>query len=152
MMYQNGVTRAKGLTDAERNGISRLLTRVRKRYDKPVQTSRHMKARFMVPSFLQETIASDVRPKASTKKTVTWLCLPYFCLEKYSEPLPSSGPSSYPMRTLLQARFSMVEKQRDMQQAIRHLDGIPLDHCFHIAQMWCLVIEDCESHFLRIWW
>jgi hypothetical protein len=51
------------------------------------------------------------------------------------------------MRTLLQARFSMVEKQRDMQQAVRHLDGIPLDHCFHIAQMWCLIIEDCESHF-----
>lgn len=101
----------------------------------------------MVPSFLQETISSEIRPKAQKSTTVTWLCLPYFCLEKYSELLATSGPSSHPMRTLLQARFSMVQKQRDLQQAVCQLEDAPLEHCFHIAQLWCVVIEDCEFQF-----
>ena len=31
-----------------------------------------------------------------------------------------------------------------MQQAVSHLPDIPHDHCFHIAQIWCLLLGDCK--------
>jgi hypothetical protein len=54
------------------------------------------------------------------------------------------------MRTLLQARFSLVQKQRDLQQAVCQLEDAATEHCFHIAQLWCLVLEDCESQIFHL--
>ncbi|PVH80882.1 hypothetical protein DL98DRAFT_458808 [Cadophora sp. DSE1049] len=95
----------------------------------------------MVPSFLQDNVSGEKRPVASKARTVSWLCVPYFCLEKYSTP---SGlrASSHPMRTLLQARFALIQKDRDMKQAVCYLQNIPPEHCFHIAQVWFLVLDD----------
>lgn len=101
----------------------------------------------MLPSRLQATLAHEGQIKASRPRTVTWLCMPYFCLEKYSDSRSSSRPSSHPMTTLLQARFSLVQKERDMQQAVCHLHDAPAEHCFHIAQTWCLVLDDCELQY-----
>ncbi|KAH9206701.1 hypothetical protein DL95DRAFT_375096 [Leptodontidium sp. 2 PMI_412] len=95
----------------------------------------------MVPSFLQETLAGEKRPKNSKARTISWLCAPYFCLEKYST-LSGLKGSSHPMRTLLQARFALVQKERDMKQAVCYLQNIPPEHCFHIAQVWFLILDD----------
>lgn len=140
---QNNALSITGLTDLERNAVSKLLGRVKKRYDKPLQTSRNIKTRFMVPSFLQDNLSGEMRPKASRARTISWMCVPYFCLDKYAVP---SGlkPSSHPMRTLLQARFSLVQKERDMQQAVCHLPDTPAEHCFYITQVWFLILDDCE--------
>ncbi|KAH7370897.1 hypothetical protein BKA65DRAFT_562836 [Rhexocercosporidium sp. MPI-PUGE-AT-0058] len=130
-----------GLTDSETAAIAKILGRAKKGYDKPLQTSTKVKTRFMVPAFLQETVAVEKRPVASKARTISWLCIPYFCMEKYAAP---SGlrTSSHPMRTLLQARFALVQKARDMQQAVCHLPNIPPEHCFHIAQVWFLILSD----------
>jgi hypothetical protein len=135
-----------GLTDTERSAITRLFGRVKKRFDKPMQTSKNSKSRYMTPSYMQENISRDSRPKASSKlRTVSWLCVPYFVLDSYSTPGSILHSSSHPARTLLQARFSLVQKDRDMQQAVRLLQVTPTgDVCFHIAQVWFIVIDDCK--------
>lgn len=96
----------------------------------------------MVPSFLQDNISGEMRPKVSRARTISWLCVPYFCLDRYATPA-NLKPSSHPMRTLLQARYSLVQKKRDMEQAVCHLSGTPVEHCFYIAQIWLLILDDC---------
>ena len=104
----------------------------------------------MEPGFLQETLSQGDGPKekSSRARTVTWLCLPYFCLEEYSGVLSTSRPGSHPMRTLLQARFSLVHKERDLQQAVCNMIGTAQGFCFHISQIWCLILDDCKLHWL----
>jgi hypothetical protein len=99
----------------------------------------------MEPGFLQEGLSHEDRPKEKTSKprSVTWMCLPYFFLNEYSGVLSASKPGAHPMRTLLQARFSLARKERDMQQAVCNIPGTPPNFCFHIAQLWCLVLDDC---------
>ncbi|CZR57820.1 uncharacterized protein PAC_07709 [Phialocephala subalpina] len=139
--FENNALNIAGLSQLERGAISKLLTRAKKGYDKPLQTSTKMKTRFMVPSFLQDSISEEKRLKDSRVRTISWLCVPYFCLDKYSTP---SGlrASSHPMRTLLQARFGLTKKERDMKQAVRWLGNTPAEHCFYIAQVWFLIIDD----------
>ena len=137
-----------GLTEFETTAIAKTLGRAKKGYDKPLQTSTKVKTRFMVPSFLQDNVVGEKRSAVSKARTVSWLCVPYFCLEKYSTP---SGlrQSSHPMRTLLQARFALIQKDRDMKQAVCYLQNIPPEHCFYIAQVWLLILDDCTLAKVR---
>jgi hypothetical protein len=32
-----------------------------------------------------------------------------------------------------------------MQQAVRHLLGSPPEHCFHIAQIGCIIVDDGKN-------
>jgi hypothetical protein len=100
----------------------------------------------MEPIFLQECLSREDRPKEKTTKprNVTWICLPYFCLEEYSGGHSASKPNAHPMRTLLQARSSLARKERDMQQAVCSVLNNPPEFCFHIPQIWCLVLDDCR--------
>jgi hypothetical protein len=142
--YQNSISAIAGLTDLERQAISRLLARARKRFDKPFQTSTGIKAKFLMPSLIAENITSQTRSKTAKPRVVTWMCLPHFRLQKYKAgtSAASARPADHPMRTLMQARFSLVQKERDMQQAVCHLRDTPDDYCFHIAQTWYLVLDD----------
>lgn len=96
----------------------------------------------MAVSILHESV-----PRSETSKagTVTWMCLPYFVLQKYSGIIANLPPSSHPVRTLLQTSYKLARRERDMQQAVRHLDGCPPESCFHIDQVWCLVLDDGEA-------
>jgi hypothetical protein len=145
-LLKHNVGAINDLSDPEQSAISKLLARAKKRYDKPLQTSRGMKSRYMLPSYLQENIATEGRPKPSSRtRTVSWICVPYFCLENYFVPAASARPSSHPMRTLLQARFSLIHKDRDMHQAVRLLPDPPAENCcFHIAQVLFIVLDDCK--------
>lgn len=119
------------------------------RLDKPIHTSGGTipkKAMYMYPCTLREALSEDSLQKATKARTVTWMCMPYLSLERYSGIKSASNPSAHPARTLLQARSSLVKKERDMQQAVCNLLTTPKDHCFHIAQAWCLVLDDCKSH------
>lgn len=95
---------------------------------------------------MQETLSQGDRPqdKLSRARAAIWICLPYFCLAEYSGVLSASRSGAHPMQTLLQARFSLVQKDRDLQQAVCNLLGTPPGFCFHIAQLWCLVLDDCN--------
>ncbi|ESZ93269.1 hypothetical protein SBOR_6369 [Sclerotinia borealis F-4128] len=125
--FQNGILNLDGIKEGERFGISRLLERVKRRYDKTLQVSSRIKVRHMIPKLLQEPF-HDEAPSAETKsRKLTWLCLPYFSLQKYAS--SDLQPSSHPPRTLLQIRQSMTPKERDLKQA---------DFVNHFFELWPL--------------
>ena len=125
--------------------------------DRALDASIGSKIRFMEPGALNVEMAQeDGTDERQPSKRATWWCLPYFCLAKYAGDLSAHKPGSHPMQTLLQARFHSVKKDRDMQQAICKISGPASKSCFHIAQLWCIVIDKCTfspplTHGLLIW-
>ena len=141
--FQSGVNNIGGITDLERQAISRLLTRARKRFDKPFQTSAGLKARYFIPCLLSESIAAPTQSKNVKPRVVTWIVQPHFQLMKYKAVGPGEGkPGDHPVRTLMQARFALVQKERDMQQAVCQLKDAKPEFCFHIVQTWYLILDD----------
>jgi hypothetical protein len=147
-MFQESVLRITGLPETDRQGISKLMAHVRRNYDKFMQVSPTSKARRMVPHVRQEPLLQETWKNGPVSRTATMMCLPYFDLKKYSRTLADFNSASHPTRTLLQARFSLTPKQRDMKQAVCQLFATPPEHCFHIAQMWCLVLDNSECCFI----
>ncbi|KAK4236126.1 hypothetical protein C8A03DRAFT_17193 [Achaetomium macrosporum] len=132
-------TRIPDLTPAEQKGIHDLLVRVQRKFVKTVQTATGRSVRHMEPACIQQVLPPD--STFSGRRTVTWVCLPYFTLEKYSglQGAPENS-SAFPIETLLQAKFSRASKERDMRQAVCESKDIPAGLCFHVAQVWCLIV------------
>ena len=135
------------LTTAEQKGIRDLLARVQRVYVKTVQTASGRSVRHMEPACIQDVLPSGGASKGSgfAPRTVTWMCLPYFSLEAYSGlQAASAHPSAFPVETLLQAKFSRAARKRDMHQAVCENNDTPDGLCFHVAQIWCLVVHNCK--------
>ncbi|KAF3762955.1 putative Mg2+ transporter [Cryphonectria parasitica EP155] len=143
--FSKEVTRIPDLTAAEEKGIRDLLARVQRKFVKTVQTANGNSVRHMEPTCIQHVLPPDGTSKAPSvaRRTVTWVCLPYFTLEKYSglEGAPQN-PAAFPIETLLQAKFSRAGRNRDMRQAVCQSKDTPTGLCFHVAQMWCLVLDN----------
>jgi hypothetical protein len=77
-----------------------------------------------------------------TLGSARWICIPYFSLEQYSGLLSASNLSLFPAQTLLQAQYSRNNVQRDMEQAVCQLGHAKRGECFHISQLWCVVIDN----------
>ena len=137
------------LTNSERKGIGEILARVRRTSVKFIQTSSGGYVRHMEPACIQHVLPSDgsFKGKTVTPRTVTWICLPYFILQNYSGPLSAENPSAFPVQTLLQAQFSRATRDRDMQQAVCQNKEAAASLCFHIAQLWCIVLDNCRFLF-----
>lgn len=123
------------------------MNEVRRKHVKSIQAT-NRSVRLMEPACIRRELPSDGGPKgqeAATPRMATWVCLPYFSLESYSSLDNASG---FPVQTLLQTQFPRVAKARDMQQAVCRNKQVPAGYCFHIAQLWCLVIDNCK--FLAI--
>ena len=101
----------------------------------------------MTPGSLLKDLDPDLPQGNPAKRRVAWKCLPYFSLEAYHDTNEASS-DSHPSRTLLQTRFSDTKRARDMQQAVCHLPNVKNDYCFHIAQVWCLILDNCECQHL----
>ncbi|RDA89977.1 hypothetical protein CP533_0853 [Ophiocordyceps camponoti-saundersi (nom. inval.)] len=76
------------------------------------------------------------------KQAARWICLPFFSLQPCSGLLSASSAVSFPPQTLLQSLYSRTPRQRDMRQAVCQLGMAPKGYCFHIAQVWCLVLDN----------
>ncbi|KAK4171864.1 hypothetical protein QBC36DRAFT_364939 [Triangularia setosa] len=142
--FTTQATRLVGLSRNERQAVSDLIARVKRQGIKQIQTSNGSYVRHMEPKFLQLPLPFDpsLKEQSFANRTITWTCLPYFSLEKYSGLLAAETPNSFPVQTLLQAQFSRATKDRDMQQAVRQLKGAPTELCFHISQLWCIVLDN----------
>ncbi|KAF2498584.1 hypothetical protein BU16DRAFT_558643 [Lophium mytilinum] len=92
--------------------------------------------RYMDPFFLQEL------PDLSNESTMIALCLPYFHLDEYSANSEGSKSTKHPSRTLLQSFMSSTAHDRDMDQAVCKLHFAPDNHCYHVSQVWCLVLGE----------
>ncbi|KAF3055618.1 hypothetical protein GL218_06953 [Daldinia childiae] len=136
------IARIPAITDSERNGFAKLLAEVKKSSVKVRPTAKGNNVRHMDPKPIRVTIPPDGRTKGQTSRFVTWLCVPYFSLEKYSGLLSASTVSSFPIETLLQSEYARTTQERDMQQAVCKNGEVPDGHCFHIAQLWCIVLDN----------
>jgi hypothetical protein len=123
-----------------------MLKKVKRQAVKTIETSRGRHVSYMEPSCIQEHLPTDNTLKGQTinPRTVTWVCLPYFTLEKYSGLEGGASSGAFPVQTLLQAQFSRVARSRDMQQVVARDRQVPSGFCYHIAQLWCLVLDNCE--------
>jgi hypothetical protein len=133
-----------GLSSSQKEGLQNMLASVKRDHVMSVQTSEGRYVRYLEPKLRHDPLVSDGKPLGS--QTVTWICLPYFSLEPYSGLLAADNPNSFPTPTLLQARFSRTTRNRDLEQAVCRLKGAPQGVCFHIAQLWCLILDNCTGH------
>ncbi|KAL2127170.1 hypothetical protein VTI74DRAFT_11210 [Chaetomium olivicolor] len=129
-----------GLSNAEIDALQTMVANIKRDNVKTIQAADGRYVRYLEPKFRQDSLASGSQALAS--QTVTWICLPYFSLEAYSGFLGSNNPRAFPMPTLLQARYSRTTRNRDMEQAVCQQSGAPKGLCFHVAQLWCLILNN----------
>jgi hypothetical protein len=79
-----------------------------------------------------------------------FFCLPYFRLELHNSMTLPEGGHLHPSQPLFQTHYPSIGKQRDLQQVICNLQGIPENHCFHVSALWCLLIPDSMCQVS--WW
>lgn len=132
-----------GISEADRHGVVKLLSDVKKYSIKSTPTAKGSNVKTIEPGFLQTKLGQDSKSKGQAgSRTATWLCIPYFSLQKYTGTLSGATPGSYPTRTLLQEQYSGVPKERDLQQVVCQTGHVPADTCFYVAQLWCVVLDD----------
>lgn len=134
-----------GISDSDRHGLVKLLSDVKKYSIKATPTSQGTNVKHIDPGFLQVKLDPQGNPGikgSSATRQATWLCIPYFSLQKYAGLLSEASSGSYPTRTLLQEQYSGVPRERDMQQAVCQSGHVPANFCFHVAQLWCIVVDD----------
>lgn len=113
-------------------------------------TSKQTTVRHMAPAFRQVPLRATRRFTASldqnqnqdARRYATWICVPYLALSRYTGLESSADPASYPTETLLQSSYTRVARKRDLAQVVRQV-GIGEDaSCFHIPQLWSIVVGD----------
>jgi hypothetical protein len=100
----------------------------------------------MEPGCVQVSLPTDQRSKgqAITQRHATWLCIPFFSLQKYAGPLSTAETATFPTQTLLQAQYSGVSRDRDLHQVVCQTGLTPPEMCFYIAQFWCIILGNCQ--------
>ncbi len=138
------VKRDPELTDDDRNNVVKLLVEVRKN-SKSKQKADGSYVKYMPPRKLQSPLPSDdsAKSQATYRRWITWLCIPYFSLEEYSGLLSSKNSAAYPNQTLWQAQYSGNPQERDMKQIVCQINK-GSKSCFHISQLWAIVLDTCE--------
>ncbi|KAI1088775.1 hypothetical protein F5B19DRAFT_469871 [Rostrohypoxylon terebratum] len=125
---------------AELRALSAVIQHVGKEFVKPGGSSK-TNTQLMRPSFHAETafqrdLAGNNVPSS---KTVSWICLPYICLKEYMVEPSDLPQDSYPIRSLMHGSFP---NHRDLNQAVCSSPETAENHCYHIAQMWCLILDN----------
>ncbi|KAM0667610.1 hypothetical protein ACQRIU_003475 [Beauveria bassiana] len=122
------IPRRVHVSDMERRATNRLRADVTRLCVKTRSNPKGVNVGYLEPQFLQTPLEPPKRkfdpdrdepPPAMAR----WLCMPFFILKQYSGLLAGS-------------------KQRDMQQAVCELGIASKGECFHIEQLWCLMIGD----------
>ncbi|KAI3336240.1 hypothetical protein F4824DRAFT_462651 [Ustulina deusta] len=129
------------LTSSEKSGIKKLLQDVKSRGIRRIVTA-HGGHKVMQPKGLpmRRLQSNDTAMSTSRNRAVYWVNLPFFELKKYSSEKHSS--ELFPAQTLMQADYSQHLMARDMQQAVRQIKEGTEGHCFHISQLWGIIIDN----------
>ncbi|KAH6898806.1 hypothetical protein B0T10DRAFT_120301 [Thelonectria olida] len=137
------ISRLTDLSNVEKGAIARLRadakSSLKSRYN-----PKGIKVGYAEPRVIEIPLKSfNKKMEAdSTLGSARWICVPYFSLEQYSGLLSASNLSLFPAQTLLQAQYSRNNVQRDMEQAVCQLGHAKRGECFHISQLWCIVIDN----------
>lgn len=120
---------------------SLLLNEVRRKFEHQIPTSGNTKGKYLEPTVTSTDPASS-RQKGNTSSRIQFLCIPYFHLKHFTTHRFSVTSDIHPIRTLLQIQHPSTSPKRDMQQAVCQLDYTRKRHCFHVPQLWCLMIDN----------
>ncbi|KAI8684106.1 hypothetical protein NCS57_00076100 [Fusarium keratoplasticum] len=139
------ISRVSGLTALEKKAITRLRADVKKTCAKSRINPKGARVGYLDPKSIEVPLKT-LKQGTTTADLVTgsarWICIPYFSLEQYSGLLAASNTSLFPPQTLLQTQYSQITEPRDMEQAVCRLGNADRGECFHISQLWCLVIDN----------
>lgn len=132
------------LNENERLDTTTILERVRETHERPILTPNGTNGKYMEPNLVEEVVYDNKYKKKKRESRALLLCLPYFSLGPYSAQAASSLPMQdlHPLRTLLQSSFGLTPRKRDMQQAVCGLNHAAEGHCYHVPQIWCIVLND----------
>ncbi|RFU72016.1 mg2+ transporter [Trichoderma arundinaceum] len=134
------VSRHIHLSEAERRAVANLRAEVKRQCVKTRYSPQGAKVGYMEPRCIQTPIQPTNKKTSDGPHTACWICIPYFSLHQYSESPSASNTALFPAQTLLQSQYSRSSQQRDMDQAVCQLGQVQRGECFHISQMWCLIV------------
>ncbi|PYI02686.1 hypothetical protein BO78DRAFT_472434 [Aspergillus sclerotiicarbonarius CBS 121057] len=153
--FSKVATGLPNLTDAERDDISTFLMRVETKYERPIRTVSGHNGWYMEPVLATRSKGQPHFPAvdgvSASESDYLFCCLPYFRLEQRSSTVTPEGAHIHPSQPLMQSQHPSIDRQRDLQQVVCHLPGIPQGHCYHIAALWCVIVGDkyiltCSKH------
>ncbi|KAM4059652.1 corA-like Mg2+ transporter protein [Hirsutella rhossiliensis] len=153
------------LSEAEMAATAKLRAEVKRHAVKSRQNSKGDHVGYMDPRYFQVPLQDDAAKKKQQQQqqqqlfaswsspavaaaapcgvaAARWICLPYFSLQRCAGLLLASSLASFPPLTLLQSHYSRTPQQRDLGQAVCELGAAPRGDCFHVAQLWCLVLDN----------
>ncbi|KAF4997797.1 hypothetical protein FGRMN_3635 [Fusarium graminum] len=139
------ISRISDLTELEKKAIARLRGDVKKTCVKSRTNPKGAKVGYLDPKYIEvplKSLKQEVNTSDTTIGSARWICIPYFSLEQCSGLLAATSMSLFPAQTLLQAQYSRNTAARDMEQAVVQLGNAERGECFHISQLWCLVIDN----------
>ncbi|KAK8877585.1 hypothetical protein PGQ11_002531 [Apiospora arundinis] len=137
------------LSQAELHALKKLFTKVKREAVRPRLTREGKSVGHMGPTTLRVAIPTDESRPApqdsnragSGERHITWVCIPYFSLETYTDSSAVQSETQFPIETLLQSRFARTSKAREKQQVVWQRGQSGGDECFHIAQLWCVIVD-----------
>jgi len=144
IINQEAAIQSPELTPSEKGMIKQHLRRLRNQTEKPLVTPVGYQGRYMEPTMIQELNLQSATSKSHLDTSVIALCLPYFLLDEYSSNSEVPKSAKHPTRTLLQSSISTTAQERDMRQAVCKLSVKQTGYCFHVSQLWCLILNDSE--------
>lgn len=151
-VFQDRVDHIQNLTASQRLAISKLLRKVKNKYDSPMQVANHPPIRIMQSGFARgvewamDEQTTTLQKNSTSATNVAWICFPYFSLEQYQGLFSNPKKGSHPMHTLLQTRSSLINMKRETKQAVCQIGDNRDKLCFHVGQLWCLVVDDCKLY------
>ncbi|KAK7973707.1 hypothetical protein PG989_015555 [Apiospora arundinis] len=109
------------LSQAELHALKRLFTQVKREAVKLRLTPEGKNVSHMDPKTLRVTIpADDSRPTPQRSRR---------------------SETQFPIETMLQSKFARTSKAREKQQVLWQRNQSGGDECFHIAQLWCVIVD-----------
>lgn len=144
------MSRISGLSDLEKSALARLRADVKKNCVRSRINPKGAKVGYMDPRSYEVPLKMMAKKSANAEQdlgSARWICIPYFSLELYSGLLGATNLASFPAQTLLQMQYSRNTPQRDMEQAVCQLGTGNRGECFHISQLWCIVIDNSKMSF-----
>lgn len=145
---QSEASSQPGFSEQEKAALTKLRSHLRKNLIKARYNPKGEKVGYMTPKHVDIPLAASRgqdEKASSSAGSVRWICLEYFSVRKYSGLSAASNQAMFPSQTLMQAHYSRTSRQRDMEQAICSLGNAGEGQCFHIEQLWCLILNSKPS-------
>ncbi|KAF1812448.1 hypothetical protein P152DRAFT_449192 [Eremomyces bilateralis CBS 781.70] len=143
---------APSLDDDDRSLITESLEHVRTN-EQALRTANGVAGRHL-PNLSYRGIQRKHTSPGEKEKSVYINCFPYFSLERYAAVALPDNAALHTGLPLLQTLYSSARKDRDLQQAICKLPDTRKGSCFHVSQIWSMVLDDrllitCSRHSIR---